>query len=247
MDTDIKVIRRCEICNEPTLIEFVNLDGMSRKCSCKCVKEMRQAEDLQARISILRDNISPVYRQCTFDNDDQREYEASRRARKYVEVFKSPEMQEKRLGIFFYGQPGSGKTFLAMCIANALVDRGVVVKHTTMSRITNMSIEEAEKYLYCELLVLDDVGTERKTETALEKAYEFVNQLSANRTPLILTSNYDYESLIKLTKQENVPDNYIRIYDRLLERCVPIMVNKYARRKENMQKNIAEFEKLINN
>lgn len=244
MDIDIKVIRRCEICNEPTLIE---LDGMSRECSCKCVEEMRQSEDLQARISILRDNISPVYRQCTFDNDDQRENEASRRARKYVEVFKSPKMQEKRLGIFFYGQPGSGKTFLAMCIANALVDRGVVVKHTTMSRITNMSIEEAEKYLYCELLILDDVGTERKTETALEKAYEFVNQLSANRTPLILTSNYDYESLIKLTKQENVPDNYIRIYDRLLERCIPIMVNKYARRKENMQKNIAEFEKLINN
>ena len=97
---------------------------------------------------------------------------------------------------------------------------------------------------------MDDVGTERKDQKQRWKkaAYEFVNQLSANRTPLILTSNYDYESKIKLTKQENVPDNYIKFTIALLERCVPNNGEQiHQRRKENMQKNIAEFEKLINN
>ena len=108
-----------------------------------------------------------------------------------------------------------------------------------------MQIEEAEKLLNCELLIIDDLGTERKTETAQERAFEFVDKLSANIIPLIITSNYEYDSLVKQTQQGNVPDNYIRIYDRLLERCVPIKVNKLARRKENLNKNLDEFEKII--
>lgn len=238
----MKILKTCEICGEPLVIEH---EGIERKCACQCVIDKEKKEKDQQKAKLFRENISSVYRDYTFEKDDQRETEASARARKYVEVFSSDEMKKRRLGIFFYGQPGSGKTFFAMCIANALIDKGILVKHTTMSRIVNMQIEEAEKLLNCELLIIDDLGTERKTETAQERAFEFVDSISAKRIPLIITSNYSYDSLVLQTKQGDIPDNYIRIYDRLLERCVPIKVNKFARRKENMQKNIQEFERII--
>lgn len=239
---DIKVLKNCQKCGEPLLIEY---EGIERKCACLCTVQEEETTKAQQKVKTLRENIITPYRDFTFANDDKREPEVSARIRKYVEVFHSEQMLKKRLGIFFYGQPGSGKTFFSMCIANALIDKGILVKHTTMSRIVNMQIEEAEKLLNCELLIIDDLGTERKTETAQERAFEFVDKLSANIIPLIITSNYEYDSLVKQTQQGNVPDNYIRIYDRLLERCVPIKVNKLARRKENLNKNLDEFEKII--
>jgi len=239
---NIKELKKCQICGEPLLIEY---EGIQRKCACGCFIKEEEITKIRQKAKALREYIIAPYRENTFDKDDKREPEISLRVTKYVEVFNTEVMRKKRLGIFFYGQPGSGKTFFAMCIANALIDKGILVKHTTMSRIVNMQIEEAEKLLNCELLIIDDLGTERKTETAQERAFEFVDKLSANIIPLIITSNYEYDSLVKQTQQGNVPDNYIRIYDRLLERCVPIKVNKLARRKENLNKNLDEFEKII--
>jgi len=239
---DIKALKKCQICGEPLLIEY---EGIQRKCICKCFIKEEEITKIRQKAKALREYIIAPYRENTFAKDDRREPEISSRVAKYVEVFNTEAMRRKRLGIFFYGQPGSGKTFFAMCIANALIDKGILVKHTTMSRIVNMQIEEAEKFLNCELLIIDDLGTERKTETAQERAFEFVDKLSVNRIPLIITSNYDYDSLVAQTKQGNVLDNYIRIYDRLLERCIPIKVNKFARRKENLNKNLEDFERII--
>ena len=66
---------------------------------------------------------------CTFDKDNgstpQLEY-----ARRYVEHW--PEMRKENMGLLFWGPAGTGKTFAAACIANALVEREVGVRLITL-------------------------------------------------------------------------------------------------------------------
>ena len=69
---------------------------------------------------------------------------------------------------------GTGKSFLAGCIANALLNQGVGVKMTNFNTILNdlFALQEKEEYIQAlskyELLIIDDFGMERNTEYALE-------------------------------------------------------------------------------
>ena len=71
----------------------------------------------------------------TFDTDDRANTAATNAAQGYVRHF--TEMQEKGRGLFFIGPCGTGKTFLACCIANALLDKGYTVKVSTFADIAN--------------------------------------------------------------------------------------------------------------
>jgi len=50
-------------------------------------------------------------------------------------VEKWPEMRDKNVGMLFYGDVGTGKSFYACCIANALLDKGVSVLVTSSPKI----------------------------------------------------------------------------------------------------------------
>lgn len=71
----------------------------------------------------------------TFDTDDRANTAATNAAQGYVRHF--TEMREKGRGLFFIGPCGTGKTFLACCIANALLDKGYTVKVSTFADIAN--------------------------------------------------------------------------------------------------------------
>ena len=62
-----------------------------------------------------------AYRNMTFDRDDRPEHILSKAARAYAENFQ-PALEQH--GIMFTGNVGTGKTFYACCIANAVIDRG---------------------------------------------------------------------------------------------------------------------------
>ena len=109
----------------------------------------------------------------------------------------------KSMNLFFNGSPGLGKTFLSACIARVVSENGHSVVYDTASSIFAkfenarfMRSDEQEEYraeakrcLECDLLIIDDLGTEMKTAFTVAALYEIINTrlLSGNKT--IVSSN----------------------------------------------------------
>ena len=78
--------------------------------------------------------------------------------------------------LLLFGDVGTGKSFFAGCIANALLDRDVPVLMTNfptiLNRLTGMFSEDRADFITSfdeyDLLIIDDLGVERSTEYAME-------------------------------------------------------------------------------
>lgn len=198
-------------------------------CLCKCGKEKadqeqrdRERREFETRMERLRrDGITdPAYLQHTFAQDDRRNPKVSDVCRRYVDNW--DDMKAQNIGILFYGDVGTGKSFLACAIANALLERLVSVSVTNFPRILNSLQgsfdDERQKRIdrlqHYSLLVIDDLGVERDTSYSVEQVYNVVDTRARSGKPVIITTNLSIKDL------EN-PSSlaYKRIYDRVLEMC----------------------------
>ena len=181
---------------------------------------------------------------CTFDRDNGAVPQLAW-ARQYVEHW--PEMRRENMGLLFWGPAGTGKTFAAACIANALVDLEVGVRMITLGEallnLFGMSGEERIQYLEvlttCGLLILDDFGVERRTPYAREQVYEIVNRRYLSGRPMVVTTNLTLKEL----KNANRDDS--RIHDRVLERCVPVCFDGTSLRQEKTAERIKRMQTLL--
>jgi len=105
--------------DDPRRLVCVNADQEKADAE-KADRERREFEQRMDRLR--RDGITdPAYLQYTFAQDDQRNPKVSDVCRRYVENWE--EMKAQNIGILFYGDVGTGKSFLACAIANALLER----------------------------------------------------------------------------------------------------------------------------
>ena len=166
-------------------------------------------------------------------------------ARAYVENWHK--MRSESLGLLFWGLTGNGKTFAAACIANALIEQLVDVKMCTFGSILNhlpgMTAHEKDDYLKsfrtCDLLILDDFGMERQTEYAREQVFHLIDSRYLSRRPLIVTTNL---SLRELKNPADMAQQ--RIYDRILEMCIPVCFNGESLRQEKARENMQRYLQL---
>lgn len=153
-------------------------------------------------------------------------------AKRYVEQWKK--VKAENLGLLLWGDVGTGKSFVAACIANALLEQGIPVLMTNFSKILNQmgAMYSEERYRYIasfsnySLLILDDLGIERSTEYALEQVYAVIDERYKSGLPVIITTN------LKIAEIRNPQDvAYARIYSRILEMCTPVRISGEDRRK----------------
>ena len=169
-----------------------------------------------------------AYRNMTFDRDDRPENLLSKAARAYAENFQ-PALEQH--GIMFTGNVGTGKTFYACCIANAVIDRGCTAWVTTLQPLVRAlcSYEAAEKILAkirkVDLLVLDDLGSTALNDFTTDKIFEIVDERYRSGKPLIVTTNLNPDEAWK----SNI--GMRRIFDRLRERCRHVVMDGESRRK----------------
>lgn len=181
---------------------------------------------------------------CTFDKDNGAVPQLAW-ARQYVEHW--PEMRRENMGLLFWGPAGTGKTFAAACIANALVDLEVGVRMITLGEallnLFGMSGEERIQYLEvlttCGLLILDDFGVERRTPYAREQVYEIINRRYLSGRPMVVTTN------LTLKELKNADRDDSRIHDRVLERCVPVCFDGTSLRREKTAERIKRMQTLL--
>lgn len=100
--------------------------------------------------------------------------------------------------------------------------------------------EAIDKLCRYPLLIIDDFGMERGTEYALEQIYNIVDSRYRSRKPLIVTTN------LSLTELQNPQDTaHARIYDRVLEMCLPILFTGENFRKETAQAKLNGLKELL--
>ena len=89
------------------------------------------------------------------------------------------------------------------------------------------------------LLILDDLGIERKTGYMQENIYTIIDNRYRIGLPMIITTN--------LTRQDFVTDDITlkRIYDRILERCIPVEVTGTNRRYANARQDMESARRLL--
>ena len=245
----------CAFCNTPRqrLLDLGERTILVR-CLCRCQTEKREAEEAAARQREFRDRVSanrsvglsePALRAFTFADDKGYNPEI-RVAKRYVEHWE--EMEREASGLLLWGGVGTGKTYMAACIANALLDKGVTVMMTNFSRVLSdlpgMFSGERNRYLDSfnryRLLIIDDFGVERSSEFALEQVFNIIDGRTRARLPLIVTTN------LTLPELKN-PDSLskARIYDRLLERCVPVRIHNRNLRQENARAHLQRMKQLL--
>lgn len=161
------------------------------------------------------------------------------------------QMQEQNLGLLFWGKPGNGKTFAAGCIANALLEmeglHAPSVKMTTfgmvLNRLPGLSAQEKEWYLRgfltCDLLILDDFGMERQTDYAREQVFNIIDGRYLTRKPLIVTTNL---SLKAMKNPKDLAEQ--RIFDRVLEMCIPVCFDGESLRQEKAKQRMQLYRQL---
>ena len=158
-------------------------------------------------------------------------------------------MREENIGYLLWGKVGTGKSYFAGCIANALMEQEVAVRMTNFSAILNdltASFEGRNEYIsrLCRypLLILDDFGMERGTEYGLEQVFNVIDSRYRSKKPLIITTN------LTLSELNNAADiAHKRIYDRILERCIPVRINNRNIRQDNATANLKQAKKILLN
>lgn len=244
--TDKKTgLLHCGNCHTPKECRVTLFDKEKlMPCTCRCRQEQivaeEQARKEQQRLDRIRrlkanglqDRALLAYTFDTADNDNP----AIKYAHRYVEHW--AKVKAEGQGLLFWGGVGTGKTFAAACIANALTEQGIPVLMTNFSKILNslsgMFSEDRNKYLASfgefDLLIIDDLGIERNSEYAQEQVYNVVDSRYLSRLPFIITTNL---TLAELKDPKDIA--HARIYDRILERCAPVRFSGRNYRTENAE------------
>ncbi len=200
-------------------------DRHPAECDCqRAAREEREAAEKRRRhldtVEELkrRGFTDPTMRDWTFENDNGRNPQMGRPP---VCGTLGTGYRADNIGCLFWGGVGTGKSYLAGCIANALMEKEIPVRMTNFALILNdlaASFEGRNEYIsrLCRypLLILDDFGMERGTEYGLEQVYNVIDSRYRSGKPLIVTTNLTLDDL-----QHPEDTAHSRIYDRLLSMC----------------------------
>ena len=222
-------------------------------CACQTAAYEQQEQDRKHRefLDRVEKNRSvgltdPVLRKHTFENDLGYNPKQMEMAKRFVQHW--DEFKKDSMGLLLWGPVGTGKSFIAGCIANALLDRGVPVMMTNFARLLNKLTDmyAGDRNAYIDsfnsfpLLIIDDLGVERNSEFAREQVFSVIDSRYRSQLPMIVTTN--------LTPKEmkNPADlSRARIYDRVLERCTPIRVDNQNIREQNKADNLKKSKQLL--
>ena len=216
---------------------------------CKCRKETLEKEEQEEKLRLSENESSRMRNVCfhdrtmkewTFENDDGKSPRIIKIAKRYVDKFS--EMKKDHKGLLLFGGVGVGKTYASACIANALIDKGIPCMVTNFPRMVRTMeglhdrkqefLDQLDDY---DLLVIDDLASERNTEYMQEFVMQIIDARDRSGLPIIVTTNLTAHELKTPSDMQKQ-----RIYSRLFSMCIPIEVKGEDRRKGALR---AEFNK----
>ena len=185
----------CGLCDGTGWRPVDEPSGVRRVVRCDCWREQVGQQRL------IDASIPKRYQHCTLENFlayNESLERAVGQARRLIEAFPAA-----HVGLFFEGQPGVGKTHLAVAVLKAIIERtggrGLftdtrellrVIRSTYDPSIRTTELEVLRPVLQADLLVLDDLGAEKTSEWVDETMNLIVNTRYSERRLTLFTSNY---------------------------------------------------------
>lgn len=173
---------------------------------CHCFK--RQIIELlynQSNIKVLlkQDNFSNLSFEYYEGEDLTRFQNAVKTCKEFVANF-----DQEYSNLFFYGTVGTGKSFLSGCVAKELLDSGHSVIYfssiglfDTLAQYafdskSKVSLYNVHEDLYnCDLVIIDDLGTEMTNSFVLSSLFSLLNERHLRRKSTIISTNLPLEEL----------------------------------------------------
>ncbi len=182
-------------------------EDVARECECRAPRLKR------GRVRGVASVIPPRYRGVSFDrppvSDMARDLEtkaAVAEVRSYVD--KLDESLDSGRGLWLFGDTGTGKTTLAMLVSKAALEAGRSVAIYSLPKLlarirrTYDSEPGGDNYLAfferltaVDLLHIDDLGAEKRSDWVLEQLYALINERYEAQRSVLVTTNLPHEEL----------------------------------------------------
>lgn len=188
----------CKLCRD---------SGYRGSAVCPCLQEYYAREQI-AELSKLLDMGGETFETFNFDwySTDRGSFRRSPReaAEHNFDICQDYAYQfSPRSGnLLLFGAPGLGKTFLSACIARVVSENGHSVVYDTAGHIFGQfeaakfrrdeeegSDEDVNRYLNCDLLIVDDLGTEMLTSFVQSALYQLINGRLVSGKKTIINTN----------------------------------------------------------
>lgn len=216
-----KVNYECPICEDT---------GFTLKGECQCLKREL------SRITIKNSGLGHLVEKQSFENFDLKYYTASpkefemmKHNLEYLKVYAAAFNVESSPNLLFVGATGLGKTHLSTAIAKEIISLGNNVVYETAQNILSDFEDEkfrkdyiseekgahTKKYFECDLLIIDDLGTELTNSFTLSVLYNLINTRVNSKKPMIISTNLMSKDIAQRYDQ--------RITSRLLGEFEPVL------------------------
>ncbi len=208
--------------DDSPICETCGGSGYVGSTMCECLRELCRQEQKKELtfLNVGRESFDQFRLEYYPENARLIMEKTLRACKKYAQSF-----SERSQNLLFSGDTGLGKTFLSACIARAVADSGYSVMYETASHLfaklerakfsgDEEARRESEKYLACDLLILDDLGTEMPGQFTTSALYGLINDRILAGKPMIISTNLnseDFQNRYNRQIASRLRGNFIRL------------------------------------
>lgn len=217
----------CSVCNIEVEDKMItHCDECARK-----VLECQGKETKENKVLQLFSKLALPYSLETVTLDSLDWYKSQEDCLSYIEKFKLD--KECYNGPYLFGEAGTGKTVLAVCLLKKLISEyqveGMfvnVAEFLLKHRASSLNSTTILELMSAQVLVLDDIGNHNISKFVTEILYSIINTRITSRRTTIITSNFSPLGLCDAFIKHGIESQTAKsIRDRLLELCNPIKLN----------------------
>ena len=177
---------------------FIGID----KCSCfksKLIKLYYKDSDLEEAVKTNNFKNFNINLYSNHKLNDER-YTPRKNIEDILEYITGeylPNFKNSNTNLLFYGNSGTGKTFLSWCIAKELLDKGFLVVYKTSDDLLralkdikfNNDTDLENILINCDLLIIDDLGSEQITDFSSTELFTLINKKILKNKKMLISTN----------------------------------------------------------
>lgn len=204
----------CKLCNDTG---YISKNGKTSLCICVKQRIFDIAFNKSNMGNLEKENFNNFNLRLFSDKPNKDLYKSDLSPRENIEIIKEKSVSfieniddpyEKSL--IFTGSTGLGKTFMINCIANEVLKLGKTVLYQTAPLMfdsifdekfnnSKNSIDIMENILTVDLLIIDDLGTERTNDLIITELFNIINSRLLNpKLKTIISTNLNIEELFTI-------------------------------------------------